>query len=238
MGTFNVIPAHLAVLLVLSIQWLSAQSSTVTNHWAVESTVFWESHYVDSGRDDIEDSGIFSAEIVSSYEAWSVGTWLGIADRVHYQELNVFAAYGVQLAAVDLEFAYTHLEFDPDSGNDDELSIAAETELIGGWVIAGECVYSFEAVGSFLEVGFAYPLVYDDERLYLRPSLHAGFDYGYRSEAYDGLNHIQISIDFEYALTERYTLIAYVAHSYAQDDIEQEGLGDVSWGGIGLKVGF
>jgi hypothetical protein len=68
--------------------------------------------------------------------------------------------------------------------------------------------------------------------------VHAGFDYGYRSESHDGLNHLQVGIDVEYALTERYTLIGYVAHSFAQDAIEREDLGDVSWLGIGLNAQF
>lgn len=217
---------------------LAQVNADQSSEWQFESTVLWESRYVDSGRDDLEDSGIFSGEVAGYYDAFALGAWFGVADSEHYEELNLFAAYGFQLAQVDVELAYTHLEFDPDSGNDDELSLEAETEIWGGFVVGLGGVYSFEADGSFVEVALAYPLAFQEERLWLIPSVHAGFDFGYRTESHDGLNHIQIGIDAEYALTERYTLIGYVAHSFAQDDIEREDLGDVSWVGLGLNAQF
>lgn len=206
--------------------------------WEFESTVLWESRYVDSGREDLEESGIFSGEIVAAIDEFAFGAWLGVADREHYEELNLFAAYGIQLGRVAIEVGYTHLEFDPDSGNDDELSIEAEVEVLGGFLLGLGGVYSFEADGSFVELSLAYPLAFIEERLWIVPSVHEGFDYGYRSESHNGPNHIQVGIDCDYALTERYTLVGYVAHSFAQDDVERDDLGDVSWFGIGVNAQF
>ena len=219
-------------------QQLRAESDAEASDWQFESTVLWESRYVDSGRDDLEDSGIFWGEIAGAYGDFLIGAWLGVADSEHYEELNLFAAYGIQIGQVAVEVGYTRLEFDPDSGSDDELSIEAEVEVLGGFVVGVAGVYSFEAQGNFVEVALAYPILFHEERLLLAPSVHAGFDYDYRSEAYDGLNHIQIGVDAEYELTDRYTLIGYVAHSFAQDDVERDDLGDVSWFGIGLNAQF
>lgn len=203
-----------------------------------QTTVMWESRYVDSGREDLDDSGIFSGELIGSCDGFSLGAWYGVADSEHYEELNLFAAYGFELGDVAVEVGYTHLEFDPDSGNDDELSLEAEVEVLGGFVIGVGGVYSFEADGSFVEISLAYPLAFLEERLWLTPSVHEGFDYGYRSESHNGPNHVQVGLDLEYKLTERTTLIGYVAHSFAQDDVEREELGDVSWFGLGLNAQF
>jgi hypothetical protein len=150
----------------------------------------------------------------------------------------LFAAYGFQFGDVAVEVGYTHLEFASDSENDDELSIAAEVEVLGGFIVGVSGVYSFEAEGSFVEISLAYPLAFFDERLWLVPSVHEGFDYGYRSKSHDGPNHVQISVDLEYRLTESTALVGYVAHSIAQDDVEREDLGDVSWFGLGLNTQF
>jgi hypothetical protein len=141
----------LALLCVLSCQ-MSAESSPESSDWQFQSTVLWESRYVDSGRDDLEDSGIFSGEIVAAVDDFAFGAWLGVADSEHYEELNLFAAYGFQITQIEFEVAYTHLEFDPDSGNDDELSVEAEVEVLGVFLIGVGSVYSFEAEGSFVEV--------------------------------------------------------------------------------------
>jgi hypothetical protein len=202
------------------------------------ATTMWESRYMDSGREDLDDSGIFSGELIGSLDDFSFGAWLGVADSEGYEELNLFAAYGFQFGDVAVEVGYTHLEFASDSENDDELSIAAEVEVLGGFIVGVSGVYSFEAEGSFVEISLAYPLAFFDERLWLVPSVHEGFDYGYRSESHDGPNHVQISVDLEYRLTESTALVGYVAHSIAQDDVEREDLGDVSWFGLGLNTQF
>jgi hypothetical protein len=203
-----------------------------------ETTVMWESRYVDSGREDLDESGIASAEWIGSFDDFSIGAWFGVADGERYEELNLFAAYEFELGAVAVEVGYTHLEFDPHSGNDDELSIDAEVEVLGGFVVGVSDVYSFEAEGSFVEISLAYPLAFFEERLWLVPSVHEGFDYGYRSESHNGPNHVQIGVDLEYKLTERTALVGYVAHSFAQDGVEREDLGDVSWFGLGLNAQF
>ena len=203
-----------------------------------ESTVVWESRYVENGCDVLEDGGIFSGELACAYDHFSLGAWLGIADSEHYEELKLFAGYDLRVARVDLEVTYTHLQFYPDSENDDELSIEAEVEIIGGFRATASGVYSFVADGGFFEISLARPFAFYEDRLWLTPILQAGFDCGYRTAAHDGLNHIQLSIEAEYTFSERHTLIGYIAHSDAQDDVQREGLGDVSWIGIGLNTRF
>jgi hypothetical protein len=56
------------------------------------------------------------------------------------------------------------------------------------------------------------------------------------TEAHDGPNHFQLGLDFEYMVCDKVTLIAYIAHSFAQDDVERGDLADVTWFGLGLTA--
>lgn len=133
---------------------------------------------------------------------------------------------------------WTHLEFGPDSGDDDELFFELISELAAGFQLSLNTVYSLEAEGSFVEVALGYPLAFFDGRLVLEPYLREGFDFGYRTDAHDGLSNFQAGLEASYALDDRFNIVAFLAHSWAQEDVEREGLGDVSWGGIGLTAGF
>jgi hypothetical protein len=231
--------AHLMVILC----WLCWLNSTSANEsaesiWHGETTFLWESRYVDCGRDDLPQGGLFSSEWVWTQESLSLGLWLGVADNADYQECNLFAAHSFHIGPVELELAYTHLEFLSDDTDDDELSLTTECEHRNGWVAAMASVYSFEAEGSFLEFSLARPLTFCEGRVHITPMLVAGVDMGYRTVEHDGLNHIQCMLEAEYALSEHWTILAYAAHSKAREDVKREMLGDLTWAGIGLNARF
>ena len=162
--------------------------------------------------------------------------WLN--STLAYQECNLFADYSFHIGPVELELAYTHLEFLSDDTDDDELSLVTEFEHHSGWVAAMTSVYSFEAEGSFLEFSLAHPLTFHTKQLRITPVLMAGIDLGYRTAEHDGLNHIQCMLEAEYALSEHWTILAYAAHSVAREDVKREMLGDLFWAGIGLNARF
>jgi hypothetical protein len=203
-----------------------------------ETTLLWESRYVDSGRQDLAEGGLFSSEWVWAHDALSWGLWMGVADSEDYQEYNLFADYSFRIGHLEFALAYTHLEFQPDDTDDDELSLTAEYEHRSGWVTAMASVYSFETEGSFLELSLARPLTFCEGQVHITPMLVAGIDMGYRTAEHDCLNHIQWMLEAEYALSENWTMLAYAAHSEAREDVKREMLGDLSWAGMGLNVRF
>lgn len=203
-----------------------------------ETTLLWESRYVDSGRQDLAEGGLFSSEWVWAHDALSWGLWMGVADSEDYQEYNLFADYSFRIGHLEFALAYTHLEFQPDDTDDDELSLTAEYEHRSGWVTAMASVYSFETEGSFLEFSLARPLTFCEGQVHITPMLVAGIDMGYRTAEHDCLNHIQWMLEAEYALSENWTMLAYAAHSEAREDVKREMLGDLSWAGMGLNVRF
>ena len=203
-----------------------------------ETTLLWESRYVDSGRQDLAEGGLFSSEYVWDNGPLSWGLWLGVADQEDYQEYNLFADYTLLLGPIELACTYTHLKFQPDDSEDNELSLKAKYEHGGGWFTEIATVYSLKADGYFMECSLAYPLEYKKDKILITPTLLTGIDLGYRTAEHDGLNHIQCMLEVEYIFSKHWTLIAYAAHSLAKEDVRREALGDLSWAGIGLNARF
>lgn len=218
---------------------LSALSLVATDEgieWSVAT--LWESRYVAEGRDELDEGGIVSTEVVAAWRGFEFGVWGALGDSKHYQQLDLTAAYGDEWLALAWLAGYTHLEFEPGSEDDDELFLELETSLPLELVVGVAGVYSFEAEGSFLEFGLSRTFSVFDERVSLSPYALYAFDFGYRTDAHDGPNHFQVGIECECAITERLALFAYAAHSFAEKDIEREGLDDVSWVGLGLSASF
>ncbi|MGB0259229.1 MAG: hypothetical protein ACPGES_11310 [Coraliomargarita sp.] len=219
-------------------QVLAQAPASFAEEWEFSALGLWESRYVSEGREDLEDGGLFSSELVAAYDGFEFSAWAGLADSEHYQELQLTAAYVFDYRGFEFAAGYTHLEFEPGSDDDDEVFAEISTELFEMFVIGLSCVYYFEAKGSFYELVLGYPLTFLDEKLLVEPYALAGFDFDYRTEDYDGHNHLQFGIDCEYVLTDRLSLVGYVAHSFAGPDIDREGLGDVSWFGLGVVASF
>ncbi|MFO8027601.1 MAG: hypothetical protein R6U56_08045 [Opitutales bacterium] len=206
--------------------------------WRYEATTTWESKYVENGRNELHEGGIFTMEAIAAYEGFSLGAWSVLADSVDYKELQLTAAYAATLKGIELVGGWTHLEFDPDSADDDELFLEISPGSLAGFELSAALVYSFEADGSFLELRLGHPLAFFEERLTVEPYLQENFDFGYRTAAHDGLSNLEAGIDLSFALNERFNIVAFLAHSWAQEDVEREGLGDVSWAGFGLGARF
>jgi hypothetical protein len=206
--------------------------------WSYEATTTWESKYVENGRNELAKGGIFTMEAMAAYEGFRFGAWSVLADSVDYKELQLTAAYGTTFAGIDLTGGWTHIEFDPDSADDDELFLEVASGHFAGFALSSALVYSFEADGSFLELRLGYPLAFFDQKLSVEPYLQENFDFGYRTAAHDGLSHFQAGLDVSFALNERFNIVAFLAHSWAQEDVRREGLGDVGWAGLGLSASF
>ncbi|PXA05746.1 hypothetical protein DDZ13_02430 [Coraliomargarita sinensis] len=206
--------------------------------WTYEVTTTWESKYVENGRNELPEGGIFTAEALAEYKGLSLGAWSVLGDSVDYKELQLSAAYEIAFEGFDLTVGWTHLEFDPASADDDEVFLELVPGHIGGFEFTAGIVYSFEAGGSFLELTLAYPFAFMEEKLTVEPYLQENFDFGYRTAAHDGLSNFQVGLEASYALNEYVSVLGFVSHSWAQADVEREGLGDVSWAGLGLRASF
>jgi hypothetical protein len=222
-----------AVCFFMTIALVSAE-----NTFECSLNTFWESQYVAEGREELDEGGLFSTEVSLAYGGFELGAWAAVADSVHYQQLDLSLAYGDEFYGVSWSVGYTHLEFEPGSEDDDELATELETELLAEVIIGAVLVYSFEADGCFLELTASRSFELFVDGLTVTPYGLYAFDFGYRTEDYNGANHVQLGIECEYALADDLSLIAYAAHSFAREDIEREGLGDLGWVGFGLSAVF
>jgi hypothetical protein len=72
----------------------------------------------------------------------------------------------------------------------------------------------------------------------LEPYVLEGFDFGYASQEHDGPNNLQSGFDLSLGMTDAMNIVASFGHSWAYKDVQNDGLGDVSLGAIGLSTEF
>jgi hypothetical protein len=199
----------------------------------------WESKYVSEGRNNLDDGGLFSLEAVMEWDGLVGGVWFAVGDDEDYQEVNAFIEYGTAVGPVDLSVGYARLEFLKDYEEDNEFAAGAALNNIPYIIPSIDYVYSTEADGGFLEVTLQSEFSFFDEKFILEPYMLQAFDFGFVTDSHDGRNNFQVGIAASLSLTETFALVGSASHSWAQDDIEQEGDDDdLSWGAIGVAAAF
>lgn len=208
------------------------------NEIAINATAQWESKYVSEGRDNLDDGGIATLETSAAWHDLSAGIWFADAYSDEYQELNLFAEYGLTFSIIDSYIGYTRLEFLDDHENDNEFSGGLALNNMRYLTPAVDYVYSTEAAGSFMELSLTSDIELSEEGLTLSPYILQGYDFGYASDEHDGRNHIQAGIEANYPLSEKLTLVGSLNHSWGDNDVDQDGGKDLTWGSLGLSAEF
>ncbi|ADE54001.1 hypothetical protein [Coraliomargarita akajimensis] len=215
---------------------LLAEADTEGSSLEVYATGMWESRYVDGGRDQLDGEGLLSAELGLAYGGFDLGVWA--AGASDYREADFWVGYGNNLFGVDWYVSYTYLVYTPNAEDDDEFAAELSYELPLGLEIGADYTYSVDAEGGVLGASIARPVDLLEESLTLTPSIYYIWDFGYWTTDFDGPNSWQIQLDVEYALTDHWSVFAYYAFSFALEDAERDGFGDVNWGGLGVSYGF
>lgn len=202
----------------------------------IEFSVLYDSRYITEGRNNLDDGGLSSIQLVfSALDNLSAGVWYAEANSTDYDESNFFAEYGFQLLSLDAYVGLNHLRFSGGS-HDNELGLGIAT---GEWPfrVALDYVYGAESNGSFIELSVSkdYRLAED---LSISPYLMMALDYGYATELHDGENNYQLGVEVSKALAKGMSLSGYLAHSLSAEDVELDGGGDQTWAGLALTVSF
>ncbi|AKJ63399.1 hypothetical protein [Kiritimatiella glycovorans] len=168
----------------------------------------------------------------------TLGAWYAQGTRDAYDELNLYAEYGVAWKGFEFYAGYTRLEFIIDDAFDHEFGAGVASPSWGPWTLGVDYVYSTEADGAFVEAGLegAFPLL--EERVVLVPALVEGVDFGYASPEYDGPNHLEARLTAIVPVSDDVELSAYLAHSWGQGDVDRDGGKDLTWGGMGAAWTF
>lgn len=209
-----------------------------TNRPIMALAAQWQSKYVSEGRNNLNEGGIHTLECVAEWKGISGGAWLASGDDESYKEVNVFVEYGISAGPLDVSLGYARLEFLEDHTDDNELAGGIAWNNIPHLIPSIDYVYSTEADGGFLEATLKSSITIMKEHLLLEPYATQAFDFGYATKAHDGLNNFQIGLGASLSLIGGLDLVGSVSHSWAQSDVEREGLGDLSWCSIGLAATF
>lgn len=200
----------------------------------------WDSLYVSEGRDNLDGDSLFTLEANGSYgldfATVTAGAWYAEGSGGDYSELNVYAAAAREIAGWEFSLAYTRLDFLKDDEFDNELSIGVAGEIVS-LETGVDFVYSTEAEGFFVEAYVTKPIELSDQ-FSLAPGLLVGLNSGYVVDESDGFNHIQPSVELAYTFSPDVSLTAYLAHTFALQNAEEDTSEDLFVGGVGLHWGF
>jgi len=209
-----------------------------TNPWTLRGRVGWDSKYISEGRDNLEVGGLVTFETAVEKSGFCLGAWYGFGDSEDYDELNLYGQYGFALGPFESYVGDTRLEFPEEDASDNELSAGTAYAASPRLTPAVDYVYSTEADGAFVEVSLRSEISLSRERVTLCPYVLEGLDFGYVSGDYDGPNNFQVGVELCWRLSEHLALSGYAARSWAHVNLEREGLGDESWGGLGIACEF
>lgn len=194
--------------------------------------------YVTEGRDNLGRGGMMSYEVGADFgNGLSTAVWTAndLSDQVDYTEINGGLEYAFNISSLEAYVGYTYLGFN-DGSSDNELGFGiATTEL--PLTLGFDYRRSSDADGGFVELSGRKEFV-SSNGISITPYLMYALDYGYASEAHDGHNHTQIGVDLSKEIMPDVELFGYYATAFSGQDVENDGLKDETWGGIGINLSF
>ncbi len=240
---FLQIKNRIALIVVVAVSLLPAAAAAVPVAATFETG--WHSKYITQGRDNLDEGGVFTAELAVEPEAGALagtfaGAWFAVGDQQHYQETNLYAGIGRQWGDFFVEAAYTWLHFHPTEEHgekdDNEFFLAVAYE---GWesiTLSAEYLHATDADGAQLLMTLTGADAVRAGPVTLSPYAAAAFDYGYSTKEHDGLDYLEAGVAGGVALSDLVELNFYLSHSFARADIEREGEGDKTWAGISIGL--
>lgn len=202
----------------------------------------WESHYFSEGRNNLDGDSIWASTAEAGWNHLSGGVWYAHSPEQDYRELHLFLALTESFGDFEVYLGYTHLRLLSDDLHDNEIGTGFSwTGLPFELELTADAYYSFDAEGSFWELGLHRQLELTD-KLVVTGSSTFGNNQGYISDGHDGANNIALVVSLDYALTENCALTAHYCYSFAlNEDSTLAGddlLRDLPHGGVGIEYSF
>ena len=215
------------------------------NKFEWHTHLLWESRYVTEGRDNLSGESLVSISSEFMIDDINFVPWFAYSPGVDYSELNLNFVYGTLLAEdLPAYFGYNHIRarYKDERAIDNEISFDVAYKLINHVGLFTSIYHSFDANGSFIELGAKY---FDalSKKIHYGVQASLGANAEYVPDGHNGLNHVQLRTNASYHPVEQIELYAYAGYNqsirrnalqYAGDEL----LGDFFWGGIGLTYLF
>lgn len=237
--TYQFISISLLLMLSISFVYADKTQSVVS----AEATFLYHNKYISDGKDDLPGSGIYTPEFVINFESLPIGSaelkdfyvggWWAIGDDESYTETNLFLGKVFNWQNFSLDLSYTWLYFSPDDDEDHELVAALGCDCTPWFDPEVSYVYSTEGDGGALSLALAKDI--ETSYLSITPYILSMFDFGYVSDEYDGLNHIEVGLELSIPINDTISIQGYAAHAFAEENLRREGYDDETWAGFGLQ---
>ena len=200
----------------------------------------WDSAYVSEGRDNLGEGGLLSGAFDVSWRGFGISGWVARGESIDYREINIGLGYSFAVGPVGASVGYTRLEFDGagEAPGDNEWAMAVSVPIPGALELTLGGRYSTNADGAFFDVILRRPWMIGTAGVIVGPYLAYGVDHGYASAEHDGPNHLEGGVSLEWPIRAGVVVSLYAAHCWAQRDVELDGLGDVTWGGVRVGLGY
>lgn len=198
----------------------------------------WDSRYVLEGRNVLEKGGLGS--VTFEWNRYSpdnqeiaITGWYAEGTDTAYSELNLGIGYAWHFSTVDIGVGYTWLDFVRDDLTDREFSLDFSNTIFGDLEAGIALVYSTAADGSFIELEVVQ--TFERESFTWSPYLMLGINGGYVSGEHEGLNHLQMGVEFMAPLFSTIETGVYLAYTIGLKEEPGETLEDILWFGMNIS---
>ena len=249
----NAIPVEADPLEVMPVEIGAGGNVTLERKYRTElksqfewhTNLLWESRYVTEGRDNLSGGNLVSVSSDFIIDELNFAPWFAYSPGADYSELNLNFVYGTALTDELLAyFGYNHIRA-RDRGEraiDNEISFDMVYKLIEHVGAFAGIYHSFDADGSFIEMGVKY-FDHLNKKTHYSVLGSMGANADYIPDGHNGLNHVQLRVNAAYQPVMHIELHSYAGYNQAinRDAIKYAGdelLGDFFWGGIGMTYLF
>lgn len=195
------------------------------------------SQYVAQGRSLLArgDLGQFDL-LLEGQDIFAGLTHLDATDT-GYSETQWLVGFAQSLGRIDYELSLTHLQLRVPGADDTDNEIGAGLSYnLGEFTPFAVMTYSTGASAAFFDLGIAKDI--DIGLGEISPYLMSGWNQGYIAGESEGLNHIQLGLDYSLSLSEMLEFTAYLATSQPLNQDSGDSTDSLFWGGVGVSYSF
>ncbi len=210
---------------------------------AFEASVVWRDEIVTEGIPYGLKKGYSHLAFATDIHDITLGVEYLQSLRENYNEVHLMVGYGWEMGAFAGSVGLARVDYSPGTA-DDTWEILADiewgaTEWLSLFVDGFVDVDDVE--GGFFETGISLtpPDVCPFGVFSFEPYVLVGWDVGFVSGPRRVTeNHWQFGLEMEAALTDHWSLVGDVQHARPLTNLDREGEGSVTWGGVGIAFAY